>query len=265
MDISWHAGEPLVLPIEYYQEVFDRIETSKPPALQLTHHFQTNATLISDEFCRFAKENAVSVGVSLDGPQDIHDSNRRTRGGTGTHKQVMLGIRKLQDHQIPFAVIAVLTKRSLEKAEVLFDFFSSNNIQTVCFNLEESLGAHVKTSLDHDNVLSTVKAFFIRYLELVRSGQRPQWVREIDGRLVQLFNGTNSRDKENQPLGIVTVNWRGDLSAFSPELLDISHPRHGKFIFGNVVGNKAEDILASEKLRRVNAEIQEGVAECRRT
>lgn len=264
LDIAWHAGEPLVLPIEYYIAVFDRIEAVTPPGLRITHHFQTNATLISDEFCRFVKTKEVSVGVSLDGPEDIHDSKRPARGGGGTHKLVMKGVERLRAHEIPFSTITVLTKSTLQDPDILFDFFSSQGIQRVCFNLERIVGAHESTSLDHDDY-AIVKRFFARYIELLGSGETRQWVREIDGRLELLFSGAMSEDKQSQSLAIVTVNWKGELSTFSPEFLDANHPRYGSFVFGNVFEDKIESILKSEKLRRVNADIQKGVSACRRT
>lgn len=262
--ISWHAGEPLILPVDYYEEAFDKIASAAPQRLTITHHFQTNATLISDEFCRFFKARGISVGVSLDGPQDIHDKNRPARGGSDTHKLAMQGIRKLQSHGIPFSVIAVLRHSALDRADKLFEFFSANSFRTICFNLEEVVGAHKKASLDHANTPVAVKEFFVRYLQLLQQERGEQWLREIDGRLEKLFMRTTCLEKENQPLAIVSVNWEGDISTFSPELLDIEH-RSGNFIFGNVRQDKIQDILRSEKFSRINAEIQEGVAACRQT
>lgn len=263
LDIHWHAGEPLVLPVEYYAEAIDKIESAAPPGLAIAHHFQTNATLISDEFCRFAKDRRITVGVSLDGPEDMHDRNRSTRGGGGTHKLAMQGIRKLEAHRIPFSVIAVLTQPALSQPDLLFRFFSSNGFGTVCFNLEEILGIHKKSSLNSSDMTIAVKRFFIQYTELLRTIRPKQWVREIDGRLERLFSGVGCREKQNQPLAIVSVNWKGDLSTFCPELVDLEHPRFGNFMFGNVLRDRIQDILMSEKFRLVNHEIQEGVAACK--
>lgn len=265
LDIAWHAGEPLALPVQYYEHAFDRLEVARPAGLTMRHHFQTNATLISDEFCRFVKERELAVGVSLDGPEDIHDGNRPTRGGQGTHKMVMQGIKKLQAHEIPFSIITVLTRATLENPDILFDFFAANGIQRVCFNLEELVGANHRTSLDKDDIPNTVRRFFTRYCELLRSNPNQQWVREIDGRLGLLFDGATSEDRQNHPLGIVSVNWKGEFSTFSPELLDIDDPRFGNFLFGSVAANKIEDLWENEKFSRVDAEIQAGVAACQRT
>lgn len=265
LDIAWHGGEPLVLPVQYYGQAFDKLEAAKPSGLTIRHHFQTNATLISDEFCRFVTAREVAVGVSLDGPDEIHDVNRPTRGGHGTHKMVMQGIRKLQTHEVPFSIITVLTRATLEKPDSLFEFFAANGIQRVCFNLEELVGANQRTSLDKDNIPNAVRKFFTRYCELLRANPNQQWVREIDGRMGLLFDGVTSEDKQNHPLGIVSVNWKGEFSTFSPELLGIDDPRFGDFIFGSVTANKIDDLWENEKFCRVNSEIQEGIAACQRT
>jgi uncharacterized protein len=84
LDIIWHAGEPLVLPIAYYEKAFRAIERLTPARTNVHHSFQTNGTLINDDYCRFFKANAARVGVSIDGPQEIHNTNRTTRSGKGT-------------------------------------------------------------------------------------------------------------------------------------------------------------------------------------
>lgn len=264
LDISWHAGEPLILPVAQYIEMFDKIESVRPPYLNIAYHFQTNGTLITDDFCRFAKSTKTTIGISLDGPQDIHDKHRPNRIGHGSHRAVMRGLSKLQDHGIPFSVIAVLTKYSLARVDQLFEFFSTHDIRTICFNLEEIVGDNKHTSLHPQESIEAIKLFFGRYLELLSRSRHRLWVREIDGRLGMLFNGTTLSDDQNKPLAVVSVNWKGDISTFSPELLDTKDPRFGNFVFGNVTTDKVEDLLTSEKLRSVATEIATGVEACRK-
>ncbi len=67
--VVWHAGEPMVLPVDFYRRAFRLIDGLKPPEVVLTHSFQTNGTLIDDAWCEFFAEERVNVGVSIDGPQ----------------------------------------------------------------------------------------------------------------------------------------------------------------------------------------------------
>ena len=111
--VVWHAGEPMVLPIDFYRRAFRLIDGLKPPGLSVTHSFQTNGTLIDDAWCEFFAAEQISVGVSIDGPQLLHDINRVTRSGRGTFDRTIAGIRRLRRHGVPFHVISVLSAESL--------------------------------------------------------------------------------------------------------------------------------------------------------
>src|SRR5258708_15580232 len=106
--IVWHAGEPMVLPIDFYRRAFRLIDGLKPTDLAVAHSFQTNGTLIDDAWCEFFAAEQISVGVSVDGPQPLHDINRRTRSGRGTFERTIAGIRRLRRHGAPFPVISGL-------------------------------------------------------------------------------------------------------------------------------------------------------------
>src|SRR5690606_33595987 len=127
LTVTWHAGEPLTLPPGYYEEAFDAIAeaiavagpaavpvagasaaTSAGAACRVTHAFQTNGTLIDEAWCALFTHHRVRVGISIDGPADLHDRHRRTRAGAGTHARVMRGLRQLQAHGIAVHAIAVL-------------------------------------------------------------------------------------------------------------------------------------------------------------
>src|SRR6266404_2951012 len=122
--IVWHAGEPMVLPIDFYRRAFRLIDGLKPPGLSVTHAFQTNGTLIDDAWCEFFAAEQVNVGVSIDGPQHFHDINRRTRSGAGTFDRTIAGIRRLRRRAVPFHVISVLSAESLAAPGEMFDFYA---------------------------------------------------------------------------------------------------------------------------------------------
>ena len=85
----WHGGEPLVLPPAWYREAFRRAASAAPAGAVLPHAMQTNAMLIDDEWCELFREMPIRVGVSIDGPQWLHDGRRRTRSGGGTFLRAM--------------------------------------------------------------------------------------------------------------------------------------------------------------------------------
>ena len=91
--VAWHGGEPLVLPPDYYEQAFGLIADLAPAGVEVEHAFQTNGMFIDDRWCEFFKRHGASVGVSIDGPEHIHDKNRIARSGTGTFSQVIKEIR----------------------------------------------------------------------------------------------------------------------------------------------------------------------------
>src|SRR5262249_22991305 len=100
LSVVWHAGEPMVLPIGFYRDAFRMIDLLKPANVSIGHSFQTNGTLINEDWCAFFAEEQVNVGVSVDGPRRLHDCNRLTRSGLGTFDKTIAGIRLLRRHGI---------------------------------------------------------------------------------------------------------------------------------------------------------------------
>jgi uncharacterized protein len=149
--VVWHAGEPLAMPITFYESAFNEIDRCdrefNSTGCLISHAFQTNGTLINRAWCDLIKKYRVKVGVSLDGPAFIHDAHRKTRKGLGTHASTMRGISLLQANEIDFSVIAVLTQNSLDFPEEIFNFFMEHQIRNVGFNIDETEGANPSSSL----------------------------------------------------------------------------------------------------------------------
>ena len=130
--VLWHAGEPLAVPISFYREAFATIERLRPKngpwPIRVKHSFQTNGMLINEAWCDFFKEWDVGVGVSIDGPRELHDAHRKTRSGAGTFDKTIAGIRCLRDAGYPFHVLSVLSRASLEMPGELLAFYVSEVI-----------------------------------------------------------------------------------------------------------------------------------------
>lgn len=123
LSVVWHAGEPLILPVAYYELAFAAVHDLVKESCEISHSFQTNGTLINDEWCKLFQRPPVRIGLSIDGPEFLHDRHRKTRSGRGTHAQIMRGVQCLREHEIPFHVIAVISEDSLNHADAIFEFF----------------------------------------------------------------------------------------------------------------------------------------------
>ena len=263
LTVCWHAGEPLVVPVSCYERIFERFATT-PGIPTVQHCFQTNATLINDEWCEFFKRWSARVGVSVDGPPSIHDLHRVDRSGRGTFERTSHGISKLREHKVPFNVISVLTKESLEAPDEIWQFYRSNGVTYVGFNIDEQEGSHELSSLNPNEHLTKFREFMSRIAELQQEDSEIQ-VREIDDMRKNLTAPPTAelRKSDNIPGAILNIDVDGNLTTFSPELLGTVHPRYGQFAWGNVHVDSWEQIAQNAKFQHAHGDIQAGVELCR--
>ena len=251
-----------MVPLAWYEDAIALMAERRPASLQLTHRFQSNGVLLNENWARFFARINARVGLSIDGPADLHNANRRTRRGQGTHDKAMRAVRLLQDQGLPFHVITVLTERALDYPERLFDFYVQNGIKEVGFNIEEIEGANTRSSLARNGVEAKVRAFIRRFFALVWDARGLLKVREFESALGHLLADAPVRDEQNSPFAIVSIGHDGAISTFSPELLGARHARFGSFAFGHVAENRLADIEDADLFRTISAEIRRGVRAC---
>jgi uncharacterized protein len=267
IDVVWHGGEPTALPVAFYRAAFATLDRLTPRNKRLRHYFQSNGTLIDPAWCDLLKDRSIDIGISIDGPQHIHDANRKTRRGRGTFAQVMRGIECLKSRAVGFSTLSVVSDTSLDDPHGLFWFFEQLGNEHVCFLVEEIQGANKTTSLDRPDAKQRYAEFLIRYGDLVMQHGSRQCVREITSAasIVVQSAETPVANQLTDPFSIVTVDYQGNFSTFCPELLMCPHPLRGDFLFGNFLAGGISQARQSDKFRRVLAEIHDGVAKCRQT
>ena len=262
--VVWHAGEPLTLPIAFYESAFNQIdrlnqELNSIPYL-ISHSIQTNGILINQDWCDLIKTYHVKIGISLDGPAFIHDAHRKTRKGLGTHASTMRGISWLKANNIDFHVIAVLTQDSLEFADEIFNFFIENDIRFIGFNIDEKEGANNSSSLEGVELEERYRAFMQRFYKLVKSTNGYIKVREFE-KIRNIIYGA-SIERQSTPFTMINIAYNGDFSTFSPELLSMTSSVYGDFIIGNIKYDTFESACKKDKFKQINQDIQTGVNLC---
>jgi len=261
VEIRWHAGEPLIVPPSFYAEVIKGIRQVVPKRIKIKHSIQTNGTLISDEWCELFLQQEIRVGISVDGPLFLHDRNRLTKGGKGTHDKVMQGIKKLRTYEVPFEVIAVVTSETLEVPDKFYAFFNELNPIIVALNIEESECGYDSHLLQNKDFITRYKEFFSRIYELQREGRIK--FREIEEiQRVIMFNKEERYNLQVQPFAIVTIDWAGNLYTYSPELAGMKHMDYSSFSLGNVMEHTLERMLYSTLLEKISSDISSGVELC---
>ena len=115
VEFVWQGGEPTLLGMDFFKRVV-RLQKSLAGQKTITNSLQTNGTLLTEKWCAFLKKHGFMVGISLDGPEEIHDRYRRDRKGNGTFHRVMRGLKLLQKHEVDFNVLACVARETAKTA-----------------------------------------------------------------------------------------------------------------------------------------------------
>ena len=124
---TWHGGEPLLLPLSFYQRAL-ALQQRYARGRQIDNCIQTNGTLLTDEWCEFLRENRFLVGISIDGPQTFHDAYRNH-----SFEKVMRGIRLLQQHHVEWNAMATVNHLNADHPADFYRFFKDIGCQYLQF------------------------------------------------------------------------------------------------------------------------------------
>ena len=121
--IAWQGGEPTLMGLDFFRKSVAIADRLRRPGQAIRHTFQTNGIALDDEWCAFLKANGFLVGLSIDGPREIHDTNRVTRGGQGTFDLVMKGWQHLHRHGVDFNVLCTVNAANQVHGRRVYQFF----------------------------------------------------------------------------------------------------------------------------------------------
>jgi uncharacterized protein len=133
VEFVWQGGEPTLLGIDFFNRV---VELQKPFAgtKSITNSLQTNGTLLTDEWCAFLSGNGFMVGISIDGPKDVHDRYRHDREGKGTFDKVMSGLRLLQKHKVEYNVLTAVARETARQGLEVYRFLRDHGVEFIQFS-----------------------------------------------------------------------------------------------------------------------------------
>lgn len=120
--VAWQGGEPTIMGVEFYRRAIAYQEQYKKPGMTFENTMQTNGTLLDDEWCEFYKENNFLIGLSIDGPRELHDANRVDKGGKPTFDKVMRGLRLLQKHGVEFNILTTVNSANGDYPREVYKF-----------------------------------------------------------------------------------------------------------------------------------------------
>jgi len=120
--VAWQGGEPTMMGLDFFRRSVELAEKHRMPHQRITYTIQTNATLIDDEWAAFFKEQGVLVGVSIDGPKEIHDTYRVDKGGKGSFDRVMAGLNHLRAQEVEWNALTTIHAANQHRGREIYRF-----------------------------------------------------------------------------------------------------------------------------------------------
>ncbi len=120
---AWQGGEPTLMGLDFFKRAIAYQQKFAKPGMKVQNALQTNGTLLDDDWCVFFKEHNFLIGLSVDGPRELHDAYRVNKGGAGSFDQVMLGWRLLKKHGVEYNILCTVHAANQDYPLEVYRFF----------------------------------------------------------------------------------------------------------------------------------------------
>lgn len=120
--VAWQGGEPTLMGIDFYRRAIELQEKYRRPGMTFENTMQTNGTRLNAEWCEFFRENNFLIGISIDGPRELHDAHRVDKRGQPTFDRVMRGLRLLQKHGVEYNVLVTVNRINADHPREVYRF-----------------------------------------------------------------------------------------------------------------------------------------------
>lgn len=231
---TWHGGEPLLQPVGYYRHILE-LQQRYARGRHIDNCLQTNGTLLSDEWCEFFHNNNFLIGISIDGPEWMHNSYRQN------FKQTLCGIRLLQKHDVQWNALATVNRINADHPEEFYRFFKEIGCRYLQFTpIVEENGSSPESVTPQQ-----WGDFLVRLYD--------EWYREDVGKIfVQLFDATLANWLGVEP-GVCSMSSSCGLSpALQPDgtLYSCDHFVFPAYRLGNLRHQTLVEMMYGEQQRQ---------------
>lgn len=254
---GWQGGEPLLAGLDFFRKVVRFQQQYGRPGAVVGNGFQTNATLIDEAWARFFQEYRFLVGVSLDGPPEVHDHYRRFCGGQPSHGRVMEAIDLLRRYQVEFNVLVLLNPLNVVRPRELYEYFLERDLRYLqfipCIEPDPVTGGAARFSITPEQY----GAFLCETFDLwMSAGSQAPYIRMFDDLLAVYLGYEAPCCLFQQECGqYVVVEHNGDVYAcdffVEPD-----------WFLGNLMETPLADIVASPKAREFRLRKRRLGADC---
>ena len=270
---TWHGGETFMRPISFYKKAIE-LQKKYANGRTIDNCIQTNGTLLTDEWCKFLKENNFLVGVSIDGPQEFHDEYRRNRQGQPSFQKVMKGINLLKKHGVEWNAMAVVNDFNADYPLDFYHFFKELDCRYIQFTpIVERLGKR-KDGLTLSSAIQNTDG-----TELAEFSITPkqwgnflctifdEWIREDVGKFfIQLFDSTLANWIGEQP-GVCTLAktcGQAGVMEFNGDVYSCDHFVFPEYRLGDIYQKTLVEMMYSPEQQRFGQHKQDSLPrQCR--
>jgi uncharacterized protein len=257
---AWQGGEPTLMGLDFFRRAVDLQHEYRRPGMRILNAMQTNGTLLDDEWCRFFRAHEFLIGLSLDGPRDLHDAYRRDKGGQPTFDRVMAGASLLQKHRVQFNILTCVhpanAGRPLEVYRFLRDGVQAQFIQFIPIVERANDPGPLKDAVVTDRSVTGRQYgdFLIAIFD--------EWVRQDVGRVfVQGFDVALAAWVDQRPGLCVFEETCGLALAMehNGDLYACDHFVEPRLHLGNILDAPLVELVGSEQQRRFGLDKQKSL------
>jgi len=249
--IAWQGGEPSLMGLDFFRRSIELQKKYRKPGTRIENTFQTNGILLDDDWCRFFHENSFLIGLSLDGPKELHDVYRKDKGGRGTFDRVVKAARLLQKHQVEFNVLCTVNSKNSDHPLEVYRFFrddlDAHYIQFIPIVERDNESGYQEGSTVTDRSVGPDQwgRFLIEIFdEWVKRDVGKTFVLNFDGALAGWLDMAGTVCIFGPTCGLgMALEHNGDLYS-------CDHFVEPSFYLGNVMKTPMIELVASDKQRR---------------
>jgi uncharacterized protein len=256
----WQGGEPTMLGIDYFKKALEFQDKYKGDK-RIENVFQTNGTLLTDDFCKFFADNNFLIGVSIDGPEHLHDKYRLTNANTGSFQKVMQGIELLHKHKVEFNTLSVVNRENSYYASEVYKFLKNTGsgflqfipiVERISVDLQPQ-GINLLAPIHKQE--SQVTEWSVEPLQygIFLNQIFDEWVRNDVGKyFVQLFDVSLASWVGERPGLCVFSETCGDATAMehNGDLYSCDHFVYEEYKLGNIRETHILDMVRSERQKK---------------
>jgi uncharacterized protein len=253
----WQGGEPTLLGLDYFRKAVD-LQRKYSNGKTIENAFQTNGTMLTNEWCRFFADNKILVGISIDGEEHNHDHYRRTASGRATFKSVMKGIELLHKNNTEFNTLSCVNDYNVNFATETYRFLKRIGsgfiqflpvVERMALKEKSSVADLVSPEFSHDAAVtdwSVPAVDFGRFLITIFN----EWVRNDVARYyVQIFDATLANFIGEMPGLCVFAETCGDalVMEHNGDLYSCDHFVYPEYLLGNITSAPLTDLAVSQQ------------------